>query len=178
MTHESKKAASKRRIIRCTFQAEANTRDGKFFDFLSSSLEEKTPRELMQEAAEMHWMPIHLFYQLRSGEITADQFRQRVLLALSQQEAWLNYCRRLSEIDPAPQVVQHQTIYMGASESSSSRPPMKPVHSSASSNPVDGSMIEEPSSAPELVEMPKNLLSRRRSQSMKPAFGGAFLQED
>lgn len=174
MANESKKGASRRRIIRCTFQAEANTRDGKFFDFLSSSLEEKTPRELMQEAAEVHWMPIHLFYQLQSGEITADQFRQRVLLAISQQEAWLNYCRRLSEIDPAPQVVQHQTIYMGASEASSSRPPT----SSVSSNPVDGSVIEEPSSAPELVEMPKNLLNRRRPQSMKPAFGGAFLQDD
>lgn len=181
MANESK-GSSKRRIIRCTFQAESNTSSGKFFDFLSSALEEKTPRELMQEASEVYWMPVHLFYQYRAGEITADQFRQRVLRAISQQEAWLNYCRRLTEIDPPPQVIQNQTIYMGASESSATvaplSPPIEPVLFAASEDSLVGSETEEVSVPPDLVQLPKKSFNGRRSQSMKPAFGGAFRQDD
>lgn len=176
------KGSSKRRIIRCTFQAESNTSSGKFFDFLSSSLEEKTPRELMQEASEVYWMPVHLFYQYRAGEITADQFRQRVLWAISQQEAWLNYCRRLTEIDPPPQVIHNQTIYMGASESSvigePPPPPTEPVLFAAPEDLSVESGTEEASVSADLVQLPKKSFNERRSQSMKPAFGGAFRQDD
>jgi hypothetical protein len=168
VSHSSKQN-SKRRRIRCTFQAQGNTKTAEFLDFLCSSVREKPPRELMQEAAEVYWMPVHLLYQYRGGEITSEQFRERVLLAISQQEAWLNYCCRLTETD--------LTLYKGYSGAT--------VVTATSSSSTRSNFTEDPpveseirgDSAP-LADAPDVPSVNPQFRSMKPLFGGAYLQEE
>lgn len=92
-------AANQRDFIRRTFQAEPTTRLGKLLELLITSEDGRQARDLIQEAIEAYWMPTHLLALYQFNQITKEQYRQKVLLALAHQKAWFMYCQRLTDIN-------------------------------------------------------------------------------
>lgn len=102
---------NKRVRLVCTFQAEGRSPDAELLEFLNSKPDGRLPKSLLLEAGHLHWAPLKLLVLKEAGQIDEVQFRRNGLLAITQQEAWLNYCRQLLSLDPAPQIVHHQHIY-------------------------------------------------------------------
>lgn len=175
-----------RKLFRCTFQVEANTRLGKLLHFLLASREDDSVRTLLHETLELHWMPIHLVNQYKSGLLTDEEYRQQVLLAVSRLQSWSIYCQRVTAVGPVS--VDAHTAAFPSSDAESKAlltdfaSPSQEVDSVKFDEPVvvDDSLVSDGSAAPPapLVDMPKLPFAGRRSQSMKPAFGGAFSQDD
>jgi len=113
---------SKRLRLTCTFQAEGRSPDAELLEFLNSNPDRRLPKSLLLEAGHLHWSPLRLLALRDAGQINEAQFRRNGLLAIAQQEAWLNYCRQLLALDPAPQIVHHQHIYTTGSGGSFTLP--------------------------------------------------------
>lgn len=103
--------ANKRVRLVCTFQAEGRSPDAELLEFLDSKPDGRLPKMLLLEAGQVHWSPLKLLALKEAGQISEAQFRRNGLLAIAQQEAWLNYCRQLLALDPPPQTIHHQHIY-------------------------------------------------------------------
>lgn len=131
---------SKRLRLTCTFQAEGQSPDAELLKFLDSKPDGRPPKSLLLEAGHLHWSPLKLFALKEAGQIDEAQFRRSGLLAIAQQEAWLNYCRQLLALDPPPQIVHYQHIHMAGNSRDSTLPT---AHEIQTQSPIENTPTVE-----------------------------------